>query len=424
MKKVLFLIIFSYIFFVGNVFALEFGDVSIHGFISQGYLRTDKINYLADTKEGTFEFNEMALNFSTILTPGLRAGLQIFSYDLGERGNDEISLDWCYGDYQWQSWLGVRIGAMKTAYGLYNETRDIDILRSGIFLPAGVYPEIVRDDMQSIRGASIYGEISMYFMGDLSYTATIGKHIFTPDKGFAAAAELLLVTEVSQFGYENVQADIIEADAGFVKNIVLKWNTPIIGLVLGTSYYNIDDYYWNAVGEAGELFLSSMTMHNWFGWVYSLQYTWNDLVLTYESYGMVLDYKSRFQYPSIPFVLDSDTRDHQESWYISVTNRFSEYFELGFTYNEYYPDRNDKDGSKINREAEVGAGSAGNRLPDYYAWAKSKTISARFDLTSNWCAKLEYTSTDGQAFYNNAENEESDKEQQWSLYAAKITYMF
>ena len=62
--------------------------VDIHGFISQGYLKSDQNNFLAETEEGSFQFNEMGLNFNQDVTHDLRIGIQFFSRDLGKNGND------------------------------------------------------------------------------------------------------------------------------------------------------------------------------------------------------------------------------------------------------------------------------------------------------------------------------------------------
>ena len=119
---------------------VEFGDVDIHGFVSQGYLQSDENNFImAQTKEGTFEFNELGINFTTMLLPHLRAGVQLFAKDLGVIGNDQVEIDWAYGDYRWKDWAGIRVGILKIPHGLYSETRDIDALRTCILLPQSVY---------------------------------------------------------------------------------------------------------------------------------------------------------------------------------------------------------------------------------------------------------------------------------------------
>src|SRR5207302_10876406 len=63
--------------------ALELGpsesplSVEVHGFISQGVLRTTANNYLArsDSGIGSFEFTEIGINFTKSLTDRLRFGL-------------------------------------------------------------------------------------------------------------------------------------------------------------------------------------------------------------------------------------------------------------------------------------------------------------------------------------------------------------
>ncbi|RLC03008.1 MAG: hypothetical protein DRI57_29555, partial [Deltaproteobacteria bacterium] len=150
MKKTIFLTVFISIMLIGNLRAFEIPKIDIHGFVSQGFLKTDQNNYLGDTEDGTFQFNEMGINFSTKLPKRLRIGLQFFSRDLGQEGNNDIVLDWAYADYRWKEWLGFRIGKIKVVYGLYNETRDMDMLRASVMLPQSVYTELWRDRLSSI----------------------------------------------------------------------------------------------------------------------------------------------------------------------------------------------------------------------------------------------------------------------------------
>ncbi|MEZ4526471.1 MAG: hypothetical protein R2941_11180, partial [Desulfobacterales bacterium] len=56
----------------GPANAFELGDIEIHGFISQGYLLSDHNNYMADTEDGTFQFNETGISFGTELLDQLR----------------------------------------------------------------------------------------------------------------------------------------------------------------------------------------------------------------------------------------------------------------------------------------------------------------------------------------------------------------
>ena len=114
---------------------------------------TNYNNWLGSTEDGSYEFNEMGINFSTELTDDLHVGVQFFSRDLGTIGNDDIKVDWAFADYHWKDWLGVRVGKIRIPYGLYNEIRDIDILRLSIILPQSVYSEIARDSQTALKEA-------------------------------------------------------------------------------------------------------------------------------------------------------------------------------------------------------------------------------------------------------------------------------
>lgn len=55
------------VFYISSVsMAAEIlGDLKIHGFASQGFLISDKYNYLAhDSKKGSFQYNELGINFT------------------------------------------------------------------------------------------------------------------------------------------------------------------------------------------------------------------------------------------------------------------------------------------------------------------------------------------------------------------------
>ena len=54
---------------------LAFNGVSINGFISQGYVISEGYDlYLTDTQDGSFEFNELGLTFTSIPMERLRSG--------------------------------------------------------------------------------------------------------------------------------------------------------------------------------------------------------------------------------------------------------------------------------------------------------------------------------------------------------------
>src|SRR3569832_462010 len=56
-------------------------DVEIHGFVSQGYIKTTKENQypVGNSGEGSYNFNDFGINFTRRLAPDLRVGLQHFA---------------------------------------------------------------------------------------------------------------------------------------------------------------------------------------------------------------------------------------------------------------------------------------------------------------------------------------------------------
>ncbi len=92
--------------------ALEFdilGSTKVNGFVSQGYLVSDKNNYLGKSEKGTFEFSEMGINFTSDLSEDILLGIQFFARDLGPTGNDRVKLELAYANYTWRDWLGIRL---------------------------------------------------------------------------------------------------------------------------------------------------------------------------------------------------------------------------------------------------------------------------------------------------------------------------
>ncbi len=102
-------------------------------------------------------------------------------------------------------------------------------------------------------------------------------------------------------------------------------------------------------------------------------------------------------------------------WYANISYRFNAFFEIGYTWSEFYPDKRDRNGFRYKN-----TGVAEN--VDHLAWAKTSTISTRFDLNENWILKFEYSYTDGNAGFNNADNDELKR--YWSLFALKVTFSF
>jgi len=417
MKRIfVFLILSLLIVHAGNIWAVEvdvLGGVDIHGFISQGYLKSSDNNYLTnDSEDGTFAFNEIGINFSKQLTDQLRIGLQLFSHDLGEIGNNDIILDWAFADYRWKDWLGLRVGKLKIPQGFYNETRDIDSLRTFILLPSSVYLETFREPMVSMIGFGAYGEVPLGMIGSLSYQLLIGTQDINEDSGTARASE-------GAASGGGIYLDIDEFDVGdkYVGSLI--WRTPLEGLRLGGSFHStpmtIDSHLAApfvmgpmTLANAGDRSVSEMRMK---AFVLSVEYTWEDLVIATEYSHQKIDKTDTINSTAfgpfpVPYPRSSETSS--EGYYVSASYRFAGWLEMGAYYSDYTLDKDDTNGSTYD--------------PYYKAWNKDKCLTARFDINEYWLVKLEGHHIDGVGFLNNLDN--TDWERKWWLFAAKVSFIF
>jgi len=425
MKKTVMLLasVLTLVFFLGPAYCLDAGNIEIHGFISQGYLLTDSNNYLAETEDGTFEFNEMGINFSTDLTDLLHIGVQLFARDLGTVGNDDVVLDWAYADYRWQDWLGLRAGRIKIDHGLYNETREMDMLRTGVMLPQSVYSELWRDSFSCINGAALYGYVPMSFVGRLAYNLQIGAMTFKEDSGFART-----------FAHRmNETLDISSMDADYAWFAGLHWHTPVPGLKTKFTAYDVQGM--EADGNItvtlmdGSIVNSAVTyeLAEKNGYVASLEYTWKNLILAAEysedNYQIKRDMEAEIQAQGNlpegetlpeenPPPREGPPKKTSEGWYVSASYRFTDWFETALSYSEYYPDKDDKDGDTKKDHEHA-----------FMSWLKTTTLSTRFDINDYWVLKLEASYNDGFGGINLADNPE-ELEPYWSLFAAKMTFSF
>jgi hypothetical protein len=192
--------------------------VDVHGFVSQGYIKSTGNDYLAQTKNaGSFDFSEAGINFTTQLTERFRLGIQLFAYDLGKLGQYTAAADWYYLDYHFRDSLGVRAGRLKMPLGLYNDIADIDAARVSVLLPTGLYPSTNREFFLAQTGAEVYGYLGLGALGALDY------RIFGGSLQLALPSQAGNATQVSNYGVP------------YVGGGRLLWETPLAGLRLGAT---------------------------------------------------------------------------------------------------------------------------------------------------------------------------------------------
>ncbi len=400
-----------------------FGDTALHGFASQGYFHTtENVYLLGNSTEGSYAFSETGLNISAPVSDKLRIGVQLLGRDFGTDDNNVVLVDWAFGDYRLRDEFGLRIGKVKTSHGLYNTSRDIDIVRNSVLLPQSVYQEDYRSTLNAMQGLSLYGILDLGPACELEYEAFTGTTDLDRGDGLAKGIISGVIGGFPTTSYGDVVSDYYGG--------ALRWNTPLEGFRLGYSALSLHGFG-NATYAAVDLttgapapFTSTMELdiNQWV--VLSAEYVRDNLTLSSEYARAFIDV-DLLDIPIVhpqagPMLIDIPITDRRGGYYGQAAYRFTDLLELGGYYSVYYPNFNDRDGDK-----SVAAGDE-----DWQAWQKTFALTARLDLADNWILKLETHFNSGTGFIGSSSEGSGllggpdELEENWKTYMAKCTFFF
>jgi len=385
---------------VGSSCAAELAGVDIHAFVSQGFVQTTHGNNFPtnNSEDGSFNFNEFGINFGKQITSKLHVGMQLFAQDRGYYGNDDITIDYAYGDYRLTDWLGFRAGKIKNPMGLYNETRDNDSLRTNILLPQGIYTDSQRETAIALSGAGIYGTVPLGPAGAVSYQLQVGVLPITSDGGTAQTIATL------------VPGGSTPTDATSKTAVVsyLEWRPPVDGLRLAVSSLNSS---FN-VKTSNAAVAASVNIDDFKRYVFSTEYTWRDLVLAAEYMredftanttattlvDMPTGYPPPYDILPAGYVQNSADRNKRDSWYVSMAYRLNDFIETGVYYNAF----------------------DGNRDVDNRDYQNDTALTLRIDPIKDVVLKFEGHSLRGKGLMIDGPDGKHD----WEMFLAKATYSF
>lgn len=389
------------------VSAFTFGsNLQVHGFVSQGYLKSSNNNFLAESLSGSEEFTEVALNANVSFLQDFRLGGQIYYRNLGDYSEDQIVLDWGILEYQPFDAVGLRVGKCKMPHGLYNETRDSGFLRPMIFLPQSIYDESRRDTAISFIGADLYGNISMGRYGDIDYHLFTGQSHIPDDSILAYKTENsveALILRNNQLPLNKRDPDLpteitaFERESEDLYGGAFIINDLICGLRLGvTLLHSKSVIKINGMSEP----IGETVMHA--KYVLSAEYT-------HANWLFVGEYS---QADRTTVMLDKVTLDGpSQSWYVMAGYALNEFWSFSLLYDEFYRLKHDHHGSSMpNAPAESG-------------WRKDLALGARYDFSDNCCLKAEYHYVDGTAMQLSAVNPQG-VDRYWSYFVAKLSVSF
>lgn len=392
----------------------ELPVVSVHGFVSQGFLKTSANQYLVPSSDkGSFAFTEEAINFNVNPRPGLRIGAQLFARDVGREGNHRVTIDWALADYRWRNSLGVRFGKLKLATNLYNDLIDTDAARPEIFQPAGLYSATQRDFRTAFNGASVYGTVGAFEYHLMGGVIDFDNTQLVRDLFAQTAVGLLPVLGLPQGDYNvpDPQTDSRHLLAG-----TLQWNTPLRGLRTRISFAEVHMTASTPVqfsGRVGQVPVSltqriDIDLDVPGEWTVSGEYQHGPWRLVAEGQHRAVDILTGIAGVS------AKTELRSLAWYGRATYRIRDRVDLSAAYSEYYPDRRDREGAE---QVLVGK-------PAHGAWHKDLSVTARWDITPNWLIKVELHDINGTAELSDAENAGRSLSKDWRLFALRTTFHF
>jgi hypothetical protein len=369
----------------------EPSDIQIHGFVSQGYVKTTNNNYLAESarKQGSFDFTEVGINFTKSLNDKLRVGVQLFAHDLGPLGNYSPQFDWYYLDYRLFDWLGIRAGKTKLPWGLYNESNDIDAGRVQVLLPQSLYPVANRESLFAQTGAELYGDVALGGAGSLEYRL-YGGTIF-----------LNIADVTAQFKNFDVAYDL----GGRVM-----YRPPVEGLQLGTSLQAVrfDFSFTPNEAQLADYQAKGQLPADFGGtidvalpiklWVASVEYQVERLSLAAEFGRNFGSYQTT--------LLTPDVKVKTQGAYVMGSYQVRPWFTPGLYYSAYFPNV--------------------DHIKKRSTYQHDVAATLRFDITPNWLVKAEGHYMHGTAALrpelNGAARDKLTKD--WGVFLLKTTAYF
>jgi hypothetical protein len=350
-------------------------DFEVHGFISQGFLKTTDNDYLVKSSEGSFEFSEAGVNLTTQLTDKLRLGVQFFAFNLGDIGKFNVRADWLYLDYRLRDWLGMRAGRVKIPYGLYNDVSDIDAARAPALLPSSVYPFTNRDFLLAQSGVEFYGYVPVGRAGALDYRV------------YGGAVPLDLPPQ------DGAAIPVTSLRVPYIAGLRVLWETPLDGLRLG-----VTGVYLRVVATASfpPPMLLTVTENEYAG-LASIEYAAHNLLLAAE-YG-----RTRVSNHYEP-LLAPDAAVTSEGGYVLSAYRFKRWLQPAAFYSLLFPNHDLREGRQNVQHDLAG--------------------TLRFDVNDYWIIKLEAHYMHGTASLVGSPDARAAMPANWGLFVLKTTAYF
>ena len=337
----LFLLVFTC---AGSLWAQDLAGIGVHGFVSQGFLFSSRNNYLSmKSSDGSPQWTDGAVSISDSLADNLRVGIQLHMYQLGEFGGSNVQVDWASGDYRVKDHFGIRAGKVKTVWGLFNDSQDVDAIFLWILLPQGSYSIDHKSFYLAHVGGDVYGDISLgKRTGKLHYDGYAGQATVDLNDGYIKQFAESGLVFTSSLGGKTYGGD-------------LQWETPLKGLTIGSSG-NMQAV--DGAAPAGSIHSPAKLVPSMYA-----RFSRGKVYFAAEYDRIPIHATVTIGSAVIPFVVDG------RSWFVMGSYRLRKNVQLGSYYSHY-----------VNKSLDT-------TQPANYS--KDWVVSGRYDFNAYVYAKIE-----------------------------------
>jgi hypothetical protein len=377
--------------------------LSVHGFASQGFLKSSHNNYFGESTDGSFDLTELGLNARYTVMPSLDVAAQVVSRRAGELYDGDPRLDYAFFDYRFRSTgsgvAGVRAGRVKVPFGFYNETRDVPATRPGILLPQSIYIDGlgIRDFYTGADGILGYWN---HFSGRSSWQIDLGVAVPTTIQNETKAAFLRTLATPGDMELESGQVArlLYERDGGSLR--------------LAGTLTRVRSTYSPGSGDPfgpGSIPINSLVL--------SAELNQEQLSITAEATVRAIE--TRGFGPALP-----DTSLNEGGYYVQATYRPVPGWETFLRYDTHWNDLDDRSGRK--QSAAFSALPGIDRAPHRF-FQRQWTLGAGWQVTSNWLLRAEWHHIHGTALTPLPDNPEFDQgggTPRWDLLALQASFTF
>ena len=370
-------------------------EFELHGFATQGFIKTDSNSFFGDSENGSFDFREIGVNLAVEPTSRLRLSGQLLSRKAGAMNSGRPEVDFAVADYTLVSTqsnnVRLLLGRIKHPLGLYNETRDMAFTRPGVFVPQEVYFDKVRNLVLSSDGvAAKFG----WFGDEL-------------DVNLHLAASRMRVDDNVESSYLGGlwQGELEPEDVSFVGNLSVTTPNERLrgGFSLVSTNLSFEPGALDPFGPGNIDILFALT---------SLQYVAGDWTFSAEYMREPISWNG-----FAGFIL-ADHDATSEGYYAQAEWHLSERFNLLFRYGELYADRADRSGRRLEL-------ASGGFIPGHVAYSHIATLGARWDLSPQLMLQAEIQRHNGTFVLSNRENPQPlMTDPDWTLFALSLSYRF